>query len=214
MAGEIGERSSEVRLEHCSDYLPLLRTLRSPNLPVISVTVRPGKETLVKRTTLGSVLLIGFLTVGVNAYAQPTQCRIAAWSPEVITFYGDSATVAEKLAKVQDDLVDRRVYLLVAETSGRTEAALFERKDGENLSLSRWEANSNIELASTLNDKLLANAGAACAGELARTFLETLGTRPASEVTIQAPSTALAAYQQALHNSDKSYVRLTLFFLC
>jgi hypothetical protein len=131
-----------------------------------------------------------------------------------LTFYGDTAKVAEKLEKLQSNLLARRVYLLVSETAGRTEAALFERTDGENVSLSRWGSDSNIKLAETLNEKILANAGKSCAGELTKAVLRALGGVADHGDVISAPTTALAAYHQAWQRPVNDYVRVTLFLLC
>jgi len=152
------------------------------------------------------------LSVTSAAFAQ--QCKEASWSPEVLTFYGDTAKVAEKLLQVQANLMERRMYLLVSETSGRTEAALFERKENQNVSLSRWETDSNIKLAAMLNDKLLSNSGRSCAGELTKAILRTLGANVDRGDLIPAPKTALAAYGHAWQGAANEYVRVTLFLLC
>jgi hypothetical protein len=170
-----------------------------------------------KKSICWSLFFVALLLSASSVIAQrpPTEpCVEAAWTPEVLTFYGDTAKVAEKLESVKANLLDRRVYLLVSETAGRTEAALFERKAGENVSVSRWSADSNIKLAEMLNEKLLANGGKSCAGELTKTVLRTLGGNVDRGDLISAPTTALAAYHQAWQRPNNDYVRVTLFFLC
>ena len=140
-------------------------------------------------------------------------CIEASWTPEVLTFYGSSAQVAQKLSKVQNNLLERRLYLIVSETQGKTEVALFERKDGENALVSQWTTVSNINLAATLNEKLLANAGSSCAGELTKAVLKTLGAN--QERLIPAPANVLSAYTQAaLQQSADDYVRVSFFLGC
>lgn len=141
-------------------------------------------------------------------------CLEAAWSPEVVTFYGDTATVADKLSKVQTQLLDRRVYMLLTETAGRTDVALFERKDSENVVLSQWSTTSHVKVAETINEKLIENAGVSCAGALAKHILKTLSNNSERLQNIQAPTTALAAYKSSLQHADDHYVRVTLFFFC
>jgi hypothetical protein len=168
----------------------------------------------IRTSVLLAITLVGTLMT-TPAFSQPRlPCIQASWTPEVFTFYGNTVKVAEKLEKVQANLLDRRVYLLISETPGRTEAALFERKDGQNVSLSRWATDSNIKLAAMLNDKLLTNHGNSCAGELAKSVLKTLGADVNRGDTIPAPTTALAAYNEALQQPVTDYVRVSLFFLC
>jgi len=176
-----------------------------------------GKETTVKNV-LSNLFLVILVFLPIPALAQHVNpCIEAAWSPEVLTFYGNSAQVTEKLAKVQSNLLDRRVYLIVLETKAKTEAALFERKDGANVLLSEWATASKVNLAATLNEKLLKNAGMSCAGELTKAVLRALGDDTDQGRLIPAPATALAAYTQATllnKQSTDDYIRVTLFLDC
>lgn len=162
-----------------------------------------------------ALLFLTVLVVAAPVLAQPgvVPCIEASWTPEVLTFYGSSSQVAQKLSKVQNNLLERRLYLIVSETPGKTEVALFERKDGENVVVSQWTAASNINLAATLNEKLLANAGSSCAGELTKAVLKTLGAN--QERLIQAPTNVLSAYTQAaLQQTADDYVRVSFFLGC
>lgn len=166
-----------------------------------------------KKNTLAILFLATLVLSATPVLAQ--HCIEAAWSPEVLTFYGSSATVAEKLSKVQSNLLDRRVYLIVSETQGKTEVAFFERKDGENVLLSHWATTSKINLAATLNERILANAGVSCVGELTKAALKALGANPDEGKVITAPRTALAAYTHAtFQQTPDDYVRVTVLFGC
>lgn len=162
---------------------------------------------------LVSAMLI--VTASAALAGPPTDpCIEAAWSPEVLTFYGSNAQVAAKLSKVQSDLLERRVYLIVSETQGRTDVALFERKEGGNVLLSKWATTSKINLAATLNEKILANAGSSCAGALTKSVLKALGDNAEEGNLIPGAKTALAAYNQAMPVPATDYVRVTVFLLC
>lgn len=132
----------------------------------------------------------------------------------MVTFYGDTAKVAEKLNQVQTQLMDRRVYMLLTETADRTDVALFERKDAENVVLSQWSTTSPVKMAQVIDEKLLGNAGVACAGELAKHILKTLSENGERSQIVRAPTTALAAYRGSLQHPDDHYVRVTLYFFC
>lgn len=172
------------------------------------------------KKTVCSAFLVALVLATSLVWAQAQRdpgtapCKEAAWSPEVVTFYGDTAKVAEKLAKVETQLLDRRVYMLLTETAGRTDVSLFERKDAQNVTLSQWSTTSNVKMAETINENLLENAGVSCAGALARHILKTLSDNGERAQTIPAPTTALAAYRGSLQHPDDDYVKVTLFFFC
>jgi hypothetical protein len=173
-----------------------------------------------KKSTVCSAFLAALMIMSTSlSYANSdgsvvVPCKEAAWSPEVMTFYGDTAKVAEKLAKVQTQLLERRVYMLLTETSDRTDVALFERKDSENVTLSQWSTTSPVKVGDAINEKLLANAGVSCAGELAKHILKVLSENRESSQIVRAPTTAFAAYKGSLQHPNDSYVRVTLYFFC
>ncbi len=140
-------------------------------------------------------------------------CARASFSPEVITFYGDSKAVLAKLDNYQAHLEDRRVYMFVAETGNSAEAALFERSGAKNVHVSHWRGNSISELRDQISTTVLANRGIACVGEQVKSaVLKTLHTDDLG--VIPAPVTMRAAFGHNVKAYGSDYMRVTVYLLC
>ncbi len=140
-------------------------------------------------------------------------CKLAAWTPEVLTFYGDHATVAAKLENVKANLLDRRMYLIAVESKDGSQVAVFEKKDKDVVTLSRWEGAGQGEVTARFAAMLLDNNGHSCAGELTKSFVKSQLTAKA-QTEIAALSTVGAAFAAAAENADSSYVKVTIALLC
>jgi hypothetical protein len=133
----------------------------------------------------------------------------------VVTFYGDSATVQRKLAEVDRDLLERRMYLIAIESREGSQVSLFERVEGQNISLSRWQGSEESGFEPAIARTLLENRGKLCAGQLTK---ELLGRYPAShlgDTQAPAPKTLPAAYQLARRGGgEEEYLRVSVILLC
>jgi len=142
-----------------------------------------------------------------------TACRSASFSPEVITFYGDSKAVQEKLDSYQAHLEDRRVYMFVAETANSAEAMLFETSGDTNVHVSHWRGTSVSELCEQISTKVLANRGIACVGEQVKSLV--LKALPTDDLgVIPAPVTMRAAFGHNVKAYGNDYMRVTVYLLC
>jgi hypothetical protein len=140
-------------------------------------------------------------------------CAKASFAPEVVTFYGDSKAVLEKLDGFQGHLEERRVYMFLAETAGSAEVALFERADGTNVRLSKWQGKSVGELRDRISTATLANRGIACIGEQVKSLV--LRTLPTENMgVIPAPVTLRAAFGHNVNAYGSDYLRVTIYLLC
>ena len=141
------------------------------------------------------------------------RCKLAAWTPEVLTFYGDHATVAAKLENVKANLLDRRMYLIAIESKDGADVAVFEKKGKETVTVSRWQGAGNGDVTSRFAAMLLDNAGHSCAGELTQSFLK-VNLSPKAQAEVASLSTVSAAYATAAENADSGYVKVTIALLC
>jgi hypothetical protein len=171
------------------------------------------------RTARNYLLLSALLCLALvpAIFAQPggngtSVCRQIAWSPEALTFYGDTKTVAAKVSSLENDLQDRRMYLFVVESANTAEISLFERTEGRNVAVSRWTGDSLGEVTNRVSKVLLENQGAECAGKLTKELLSQIGK--ANTSAISAPATLRAAFQHAAEQPENNYIRVSIFLLC
>lgn len=143
-------------------------------------------------------------------------CSGMSFEPEVLQFYGDSTSIAHKLEDDRMRLPERRLYILLLETAGSAELALFE-KDGREPSLvnvSSWRGRTLGDLRDRLTSLILDNRGIACVGEQSKALVEASVTT-ASLGSIPAPVSAKAAFSHLLRrNASGEYMRMSVLLLC
>lgn len=166
----------------------------------------------------------GFVTVvmcaalsaqkGIFKADSPAGCRYNSWTPEVFSFYGDSAAVTAKLQNFDMNLPDRRVFMFMIETADDAQISLFElAKDGKDeFQLWTWKGKSASDLREKATETILANRGVLCVGEQIKSLVK--GLNPEDKGKIPAPKTALAAVGHTLKGYGSAYLRLTVFLLC
>jgi hypothetical protein len=141
-------------------------------------------------------------------------CRTESWEPEVLSFYGDSATVLKKLDNYEMNLPNRRIYMFLVESKGSAELSLFELadKDSNQFQVWHWKGNSADTLREEATETILANRGVACVGKQIKSLVMKLN--PEDQGKIPAPASASAAFGHAIRHFDDRYVRTTAFLLC
>jgi hypothetical protein len=143
-------------------------------------------------------------------------CKTSAWDCQSHSFLGSPETVATNLASLPDELVRRRVYMLMIQGEGRAEARIFERFDIEDTdgTVAHWEEDDIGGLVTQITDVLVANKGVHCPGEQVKMTLEgdrefmVDGPAPAPKTAAEAFASALTAYQ------DHKFVQATVMALC
>ncbi len=152
-------------------------------------------------------------------------CAAQSFSPEVVTFYGDSTQVLSKLEKHAWDLSDRRVYLALVETDHSAELSIFEKAQAKHaeaahqhgaapyVNVGHWRGSSAGDLREILANLTLENRGIACIGEQTKSIvMDKLS--PQNLGTIPAPATIRAAFGHNIRQYGANYIRLTIFLLC
>jgi hypothetical protein len=152
--------------------------------------------------------------------AKPEDCEKAGWSPEVLDFYGDDATIHKKLKNydASTSLTSRRFFVVLIETEKGSEVAYFER-DGNNkekYNVMIWKTDSLEKLHKDLRQALLTRKGLGCAGVMAK---DVIGKAAASSLKQgKAFSGTISASEAVKHISpaadEKSYKRVTVVILC
>jgi hypothetical protein len=147
----------------------------------------------------------------------PIGCRISSWTPEVFSFYGDPEKVESKLSQFKVRLADRRVYMLIVETTESADVVLFERPVNESGSWRVWRWKGRPlearKFRETETNEILARQGKDCVGQETEKLLEALN--PVKQETNNPPGTALGAFGDVLGSYAKgSYIQATVFLLC
>jgi hypothetical protein len=144
------------------------------------------------------------------------ECAVAAWDCQSHSFLGSPATVAANLASLPDELVGRRVYMLMIQGDGRAEARIFERFDvtDPDATVARWSARDLDGMVTQVTDVLVTNRGVHCPGEQVKAVLQeerefsVEGPAPAPATAEEAFLPAMAAYR------DDRFVQATVMILC
>lgn len=142
--------------------------------------------------------------------------EFAAWDCQSHTFMGAPELVAENLANLPDDMVERRVYMLMLQGDDRAEARVYERFNLEDTdgTVATWEEDNVADLITLVTDVLTTNRGVHCPGEQVKATLagerdfEISAPMPAPKTAAEAFRPVMAAYQ-----NDK-FVQATVMVLC
>jgi hypothetical protein len=152
----------------------------------------------------------------VEAHPLPLECAVAAWDCQSHSFLGSPATVAANLASLPDEIVKRRVYMLVIQGDGRAEARVFERFAIEDTDATVASCQDSYlgDLVTQVTDVLITNRGVHCPGEQVKAAV--LEERDFSvEGPAPAPATAADAFLPAVSAfKDEAFVQATVVVLC
>jgi hypothetical protein len=143
-----------------------------------------------------------------------TGCRQNSWEPEVLSYYGDPATVLRKLDNYEMNLPKRRIFIFLAESKGSAELSIFELADEKTneFHVWHWKGNSAGELREEATETILKNRGVACVGKQIKSLVMKLN--PEDQGAIPAVATASAAFGHAIRELNDQYIRTTVFLLC
>jgi len=158
----------------------------------------------------------------VHAQSEVLACEIAAWSPEVLEFFGDSATINKRLHQYDSAIAldVRRVFLVIVETKDDAQVSYFERAqdDKGKWTVKNWTTNSAEGFKKDLHSALLSREGKGCAGVMAH---ELLGKEAADGLkagkdfnSSGKASDAVKHVSPAGEEPAKKYKRVTLVVLC
>lgn len=141
-------------------------------------------------------------------------CAVMSWSPEVFTFYGDSATVLQKLQSIDRDLLKHRVFAFIVESEQGSHLSLFELVDQGSMRLGQVADASFDSFSHELQNTLLRNDGKKCAGMLAQDLISQSYDGELAFDTVSRPGTMADAFQAVADLGSGSYVRATFILLC
>jgi hypothetical protein len=141
-------------------------------------------------------------------------CRTNSWEPEVLSYYGDSATVLRKLDNYEMNLPKRRIFMFLAESKGSAELSIFELADEKTneFHVWHWKGNAAGNLREEATETILKNRGVACVGKQIKSLVMKLN--PEDQGAIPAVASATAAFGHAIRTFDAQYIRTTVFLLC
>jgi hypothetical protein len=143
-------------------------------------------------------------------------CRAAAWNCQTHSFMGSPETVSANLAELPDELIERRVYMLMIQGDERAEARIFERFNLEDTegTVSSWHEDNVSDMITQITEVLVGNRGVHCPGEQVKATLEA-----EREVRVSAPAPAPKNAAEAFgpivsEFADDKFVQATVMVLC
>jgi hypothetical protein len=140
-------------------------------------------------------------------------CAKYSYQPEVIAYFGDSATVINKLVNDQMGLPDRLGYLLLIETKESAEFSFFERVDEQHFRVFQWHGEKLGDLREQLTNVILENRGIACVGAQTKEIVKAK-FNPDDRGIIPMPLSARSAFSHMLKKYGDQYLRVTVLLLC
>lgn len=143
-------------------------------------------------------------------------CAVAAWSPEVFSFYGTRAVVAGKLGSLDRDIMKHRTWAFLVESKEGAQITFFEVKpDKTMVELSSMSGVSLQDLSGQISQALLQNDKRQCAGRLTKALIDNYAqSHDIRKASIQRPTTIGNAFQYAANDLQSDYVRATFILLC
>jgi hypothetical protein len=169
-----------------------------------------------KRGANWKVVAHQWTVIAPRGTATPTiraECAKFSYQPEVIAYFGDGATIINKLEDDRMGLPDRRGYLLLVETKQSAEFSFFERADDQHFRVSQWQGRTLRDLRERLTDVILENRGIACVGAQTKSIVKA-SFNPTDLGTIPMPLSAKAAFSHTLRKYGNEYLRVTILLLC
>jgi hypothetical protein len=145
------------------------------------------------------------------------ECAVAAWDCQSHGFLGSPATVAANLAGLPDEVVRRRVYMLMIQGDARAEARVFERfaVEDRDATVARWSDSHLGGLVTQVTEVLVTNRGVHCPGEQVKAVLADGEREFSVEGPAPAPATAKEAFLPAMEAyKDDRFVQATVMILC
>ena len=140
-------------------------------------------------------------------------CEAESWSPEVISIYGDAATIIDKLGGINKDLTTRRVYVFTLEASKYAEVAFYERTSPGKVTISRWKGKPDAKFHNAVHKAIIENKGVHCVGEQTKAIVDKL-PRLTKEEEISAPVNAKAAFSHQIKAVSDDYMRTSVYLMC
>ena len=178
-----------------------------------------------KHTLLLTVIVAAFLG-GASVHAQspspsPSGSPIIKWdcaassqNTELYGFCGKKDSILEKVAGLPTEIVKRRVFIQITQGSSGGEVKLFERKENNKFTVTKWKSEETFKLLPKIDKAIFENKGVNCVGEQVIALLRKELKKP-TEVTqdVEVPSPA-AAFSDSVQSTIGEPVRTTVWILC
>jgi hypothetical protein len=143
----------------------------------------------------------------------PMGCEEESWSPEVLTLYGDSATINGKLPNYEMNLPRRRVFGFTVDSDSASRGAFFERTGPDEVTVYSWNGPSDPGLHAQIATAIVRNKGVNCVGEQTKALIAELPSFHAEKGVAQ-PVNAKAAFSHQIRDAGEGYLRTTVYLMC
>ncbi|SRR6266550_1054520 len=176
-------------------------------------------------TLLLTVIVAAFLG-GASVHAQspspsPSGSPIIKWdcaassqNTELYGFCGKKDSILEKVAGLPTEIVKRRVFIQITQGSSGGEVKLFERKENNKFTVTRWKREDTFKLLPKIDTAVFKNKGLHCVGERVVAELQDDLKKPTEvqqDVDVPSPE---AAFKESVQSTNGEPVRTTVWILC
>jgi hypothetical protein len=181
-----------------------------------------------KKHPLILTVIASALFMGTSAYPQSTptptptpgskwDCAASSQNTELYGFCGKKDSVAEKVAGLPTEIVQRRVFVQITQAKGG-EVKLFERKENNKFTVTTWKREDTFKLLPKIDTAVFENKGRHCVGE--RVVKELQGDLKHGEppkVQQDVPVTSPEVFKESVQSTDGDdgeTVKTTVWILC
>ena len=180
-----------------------------------------------KKHTLILTVIAAASLGGASAYAQSTPSPSPSGSPimnwdcvqqsqntELYGFCGKKDSILEKVAGLPTEIVKRRVFVQITQGSSGGEVKLFERKENNKFTVTRWKREDTFKLLPKIDTTVFKNKGLHCVGQQVIAELQQDLKKPAEvkqDVDVPSPE---AAFKESVQSTDGESVKTTVWILC
>ena len=154
-------------------------------------------------------------SVGPSPSGSPVEsCNRSSWNPELYTFYGEQAKVAEKVSNLPAKLPERRVFLQITQGDKSGEVRLFERQKDGTFNVTEWQAKSTSQLVCDIDKAIMANKGVNCVGEQIKAAIKRALKEGHTSQSVAPPETPAAAFGHSINQAKGEFIKSTIILAC
>ena len=174
-----------------------------------------------KKHTLIVTLITAGLVGGTLAAETPLpaaspgpRCRASSWDPGLYTFYGKKETIVEKLANIQANLSERRVFVQVTQGDSSADVKLYEQQENGTFTVTEWHPKETSRLLADIDKAIVANKGVNCVGEQVKGVLGKELKEGKVVNGVAAPGSPEAAFSHSVKEAVGDFIKTTAIILC
>jgi hypothetical protein len=144
----------------------------------------------------------------------PPRCYLSSRDVEAHGFYGTKEIVTDRASKLPVDLSDRRVFVQVTESGGKTDVKLFDQQKDGSFAITQWLKGKVPGLLDEIDRTIIKNKGIDCVGKAIENVLKKkLGAGKSIE-PLPGPGSSKEAFTPSVQQARGDFIKTVIVFGC